>query len=95
LPLAQPLPFGLIERRSGGFASRAWPSAAARDRHRDATLILIGYRHGLQASEIADLEWSQVAFSRAAPRCTCAAFGARRLTQTDKLGKAKHPRQDQ
>ena len=34
--------------------------------HRDATLILIGYRHGLRASEIADLEWSQVEFTRAA-----------------------------
>lgn len=32
--------------------------------HRDATLILIGYRHGLRASEIADLEWSQVEWSR-------------------------------
>jgi integrase len=26
---------------------------------RDATLILIAFRHGLRASEIADLEWSQ------------------------------------
>jgi integrase len=34
--------------------------------HRDATLILIGYRHGLRASEIADLEWSQVEWGRAA-----------------------------
>ena len=32
--------------------------------HRDATLILIAYRHGLRASEIADLEWSQVEFGR-------------------------------
>jgi type 1 fimbriae regulatory protein FimB/type 1 fimbriae regulatory protein FimE len=28
--------------------------------HRDATLILIAFRHGLRASEICDLEWSQV-----------------------------------
>jgi type 1 fimbriae regulatory protein FimB/type 1 fimbriae regulatory protein FimE len=34
--------------------------------HRDATLILIAYRHGLRAVEIADLEWSQVEFGRAA-----------------------------
>jgi len=34
--------------------------------HRDATLILIGYRHGLRASEIADLEWSQVELGRGA-----------------------------
>ncbi len=34
--------------------------------HRDATLILIAYRHGLRAVEICDLEWSQVEFGRAA-----------------------------
>src|SRR5947209_7862066 len=34
--------------------------------HRDATLILIAYRHGLRASEICDLEWSQVEWRRAA-----------------------------
>ena len=28
--------------------------------HRDATMILIGYRHGLRASELCDLEWSQI-----------------------------------
>jgi len=42
---------------------------AARDGrygHRDATLILIAFRHGLRAVEIADLEWSQVEFGRSA-----------------------------
>src|ERR1700733_2266547 len=34
--------------------------------HRDATLILIAYRHGLRAQEIRDLEWSQVEFGRSA-----------------------------
>jgi type 1 fimbriae regulatory protein FimB/type 1 fimbriae regulatory protein FimE len=34
--------------------------------HRDASLVLIAYRHGLRASEIADLEWSQLEFGRAA-----------------------------
>jgi integrase len=34
--------------------------------HRDATLILIAFRHGLRASEICDLEWSQIEFGRAA-----------------------------
>jgi integrase len=41
----------------------------ARDgRHgqRDATLILIAYRHGLRAVEICDLEWSQVELTRSA-----------------------------
>ena len=28
--------------------------------HRDATMILLGYRHGLRASELCDLQWSQV-----------------------------------
>lgn len=45
-------------------------SAAARRHgrygHRDATLILIAYRHGLRASEVCDLEWSQVEWGRAA-----------------------------
>jgi integrase len=42
---------------------------AARDgryAHRDATLILTAYRHGLRACEICDLEWSQVEFGRSA-----------------------------
>jgi integrase len=34
--------------------------------HRDATLIVIAYRHGLRAVEICDLEWSQVEMGRAA-----------------------------
>src|ERR1700691_1719093 len=34
--------------------------------HRDATLILVAYRHGLRAKEICDLEWSQVEFGRSA-----------------------------
>ena len=34
--------------------------------HRDATLVLVAFRHGLRASEIGDLEWSQVEFGRAA-----------------------------
>src|SRR5215471_5420624 len=28
--------------------------------HRDATMILITYRHGLRASEVCDLQWHQV-----------------------------------
>jgi integrase len=34
--------------------------SASRYGHRDATMILIGYRHGLRASEVCDLQWSQV-----------------------------------
>jgi integrase len=34
--------------------------------HRDATMILVAYRHGLRASELADLRWDQVEFTSAA-----------------------------
>jgi type 1 fimbriae regulatory protein FimE len=32
--------------------------------HRDAIMILIGYRHGLRASELCDLQWSQPSVGR-------------------------------
>ena len=39
-------------------------AAARQNRHgqRDATLILIAFRHGLRASEAVDLRWVQVGF---------------------------------
>jgi integrase len=33
--------------------------------HRDATMLLVAYRHGLRASELCGLEWSQVDFDGA------------------------------
>jgi type 1 fimbriae regulatory protein FimB/type 1 fimbriae regulatory protein FimE len=33
--------------------------------HRDATMLLVAYRHGLRASELCGLEWSQVDFNGA------------------------------
>jgi integrase len=41
--------------------------AARRNRwgHRDATVILVSYRHGLRASELVDLRWDQVEFRTA------------------------------
>jgi integrase len=33
--------------------------------HRDATMILVAYRHGLRASEAVDLRWDQVDFGTA------------------------------
>src|SRR6476646_6827971 len=42
--------------------------AAARQNrygHRDATMILIAFRHGLRASEAVDLRWDQIDFTRA------------------------------
>ncbi len=34
--------------------------------HRDATMVLVAYRHGLRASELVDLRWAQVGFGTAA-----------------------------
>ena len=39
---------------------------AGRWGHRDATLVLVGYRHGLRAVELAGLQWDQVEFGRSA-----------------------------
>jgi integrase len=33
--------------------------------HRDATMILVAYRHGLRASELADLRWEQIDWASA------------------------------
>jgi integrase len=33
--------------------------------HRDATMVLVAYRHGLRASEVVDLYWDQVDFQTA------------------------------
>jgi len=33
--------------------------------HRDATMILLAYRHGLRSSELCDLRWDQIDFTRA------------------------------
>jgi integrase len=38
---------------------------ANRHGHRDATMILIAFRHGLRASELCDLRWDQVHFDSA------------------------------
>jgi integrase len=41
--------------------------AARGNRHgaRDSTMILIGFRHGLRASELCELQWSDVEFESA------------------------------
>jgi site-specific recombinase XerD len=33
--------------------------------HRDSTMVLMAYRHGLRASELCDLRWDQLDFNRA------------------------------
>src|SRR4051794_15861843 len=42
-------------------------AAAKANRHgqRDATMILVAYRHGLRVSELTDLRWDQVDFGKA------------------------------
>jgi integrase len=41
--------------------------AAAKNRwgHRDATMVLVAYRHGLRVSELVDLRWDQIDFTTA------------------------------
>ncbi|WP_166308701.1 tyrosine-type recombinase/integrase [Bradyrhizobium sp. 2S1] len=38
---------------------------ANRHGHRDATIILVAYRHGFRASELTDLRWDQIEFTSA------------------------------
>jgi site-specific recombinase XerD len=38
---------------------------AGRHRHRDATMILVAYRHGLRVGELVSLRWDQVDLSEA------------------------------
>ena len=33
--------------------------------HRDATMILVAFRHGLRSSELVDLRWDQIDFTHA------------------------------
>jgi type 1 fimbriae regulatory protein FimB/type 1 fimbriae regulatory protein FimE len=41
--------------------------------HRDFTLVLIAYRHGLRASEVTDLRWDQIELGRSAVLHCCRA----------------------
>ena len=40
------------------------------DTFSDATMILLGYRHGLRASELCGLQWSQVELATSASKST-------------------------
>ena len=44
-----------VEQLIDGCKDNRWP-------HRDQTMILIAFRHGLRASELCDLQWTQVDF---------------------------------
>jgi integrase len=43
--------------------------------HRDQTMILLAFRHGLRASEVCDLQWTQVDFATATLAVTRAKHG--------------------
>jgi integrase len=47
-----------VERLIDGCRGSRWP-------HRDQTMILLAFRHGLRASELCDLQWTQVDFGAA------------------------------
>ena len=49
--------------------------------HRDATMILVTYRHGLRASEVCDLQWHQVELDQGC-------MHVRRAKIIQRLGKA-------
>jgi integrase len=63
-------------RRNGDLRTREYLTEAEVDRlmdaaqgnrhgHRDATMILVAYRHGLRVSELVELRWDQVDFRTA------------------------------
>src|SRR6185437_14954593 len=43
--------------------------------HRDATMILVAFRHGLRVSELVDLRWDQVDFRTARGKGNIIMFG--------------------
>ncbi len=64
-------------RRNGDLRTREYLTEAEVERlmkaatgnrhgHRDATMILVAYRHGLRVSELVDLRWDQVDFRTSA-----------------------------
>src|SRR5438046_7909391 len=63
-------------RRNGDLRTREYLTEAEVERlmsatkgnrwgHRDATMLLVAYRHGLRAAELVDLRWDQVDFKTA------------------------------
>jgi type 1 fimbriae regulatory protein FimB/type 1 fimbriae regulatory protein FimE len=57
-----------VERLIEGCEGNRWP-------HRDQTMILLAFRHGLRASEVCDLQWTQVDFGAATLAVTRAKHG--------------------
>jgi type 1 fimbriae regulatory protein FimB/type 1 fimbriae regulatory protein FimE len=50
---------------AGEVAALVEAAKANRHGHRDATMILVAFRHGLRAAELCDLRWEQVEFGAA------------------------------
>jgi hypothetical protein len=66
---SSPAPIPQVSHRQGNRAANGVRSQAQPLRsHRDATMILVAYRHGLRASEVCDLQWHQIGPRRGA--CT-------------------------
>jgi integrase len=57
-----------VEQLIEGCKNNRWP-------HRDQTMILMAFRHGLRASEVCDLQWTQVDFEGANLAVTRAKHG--------------------
>ena len=80
-------PTASFEREAAGHAntftvkevSKLIESARSRGRygHRDATMILVAYRHGLRASELYAFRWDQVDLERGSCACGVSRTGSR------------------
>jgi integrase len=57
---------------------------------RDATMILIAYRHGLRAAEVVDLRWDQVDLGRNAALQSSAAHRPHTSSTVTKWGRCGH-----
>ena len=53
------------EHLTGAEVDRLIGAKANRWGHRDATMILVAFRHGLRSSELVDLRWDQIDFNHA------------------------------
>ena len=65
-----------------------WTRKHGRYGHRDATMILVAFRHGLRASEVCDLQWQQIELSEGRLRLL------EGLTSSTRRAGAQDPRPD-
>jgi integrase len=57
--------------------------------HRDATMILIAFRHGLRASELCALRWDNIDLAQATPRAKNWLRSARQYPFANSVGKSR------